>query len=189
LHEPFDRPPAERLGPARRDSVPRQRRTMTLSTRTTLIAIAGVSLAAVGTALVTQHVFDMQPCPWCVLQRLMFVTIALVALGGLALRTAIGQRGVVFGVLLLAIAGVATALWHYFVATTSTSCNLSLADRIMSASGMATLLPDVFEARASCADGAVDLLGVPYPLWSLAVFVAIVATAAWLLLTLSAARR
>ena len=31
--------------------------------------IALVSLAAVAAALVSQHVFDMQPCPWCVLQR------------------------------------------------------------------------------------------------------------------------
>ena len=32
------------------------------------------------------------------------------------------------------------------------------------------LLPDVFEARASCADAAVNLLGIPYAFWALFVF-------------------
>ena len=35
------------------------------------------------------------------------------------------------------------------------------------------MLPDVFEARASCADAAVSLLGVPYEFWSAALFAAI----------------
>ncbi|HSW23468.1 MAG TPA: disulfide bond formation protein B, partial [Burkholderiaceae bacterium] len=49
-----------------------------------LLAAAGLlALLAVGVALLTQHVFDMRPCPWCVLQRLEFVAIALAA--GLAL--------------------------------------------------------------------------------------------------------
>ena len=42
-----------------------------------------VPLGAVALALVTQHVFGMQPCPWCVLQRLIFVAISLAALIGL----------------------------------------------------------------------------------------------------------
>jgi len=50
-------------------------------------------LAAVGVAFVSQHWFDMQPCPWCVLQRLIFVKIALVALVGLAWQSRVGQRG------------------------------------------------------------------------------------------------
>ena len=36
-----------------------------------------------------------------------------------------------------------------------------------------SLLPDVFSPRASCADAAVNLLGVPYDFWSLALFIAI----------------
>ena len=57
---------------------------MSFSSRAVLAGIAGVALASVAAALLTQHVFDMQPCPWCVLQRLIFVLIALVALAGLA---------------------------------------------------------------------------------------------------------
>ena len=39
-------------------------------------------VAAVGAALITQHGLDMQPCPWCVLQRVIFLGIALAALAG-----------------------------------------------------------------------------------------------------------
>ena len=46
---------------------------------TLLAATLLISLAAVGGALVSQHVYDIMPCPWCVLQRLIFVLIALAA--------------------------------------------------------------------------------------------------------------
>ncbi len=155
---------------------------MTLRANAVLIGIAGVSLAAVAAALVSQHGFDMQPCPWCVLQRLIFVLIALVALGGLAARSTTSQRSIAFGLLLLCSAGIAAVLWQHFVAAASSSCNLTLADRVMTATGLPNLLPGVFEARATCADAAVDLLGVPYEFWSLALYAVIQAAAVWLLL-------
>ena len=45
--------------------------------RLLLASVALLSLAAVGLALVSQHVFGMEPCPWCVLQRVIFLAIAL----------------------------------------------------------------------------------------------------------------
>ena len=155
---------------------------MILRAPSVLIGIAGVSLAAVALALVSQHAFDMQPCPWCVLQRLIFGLIALVALAGLAAPSVTGRRSVAFGLLLLCGAGIAAVLWQHFVAAASDSCNLTLADRIMAASGLPTLLPDVFEARATCADAAVNLLGLPYEFWGLGLYAAIEAAALWLLL-------
>ena len=60
----------------------------------TLAAMAAVSVGAVAVALVSQHVFDMQPCPWCVLQRLVFVLIALAAGTGALWRRPAGRRRV-----------------------------------------------------------------------------------------------
>jgi disulfide bond formation protein DsbB len=135
-------------------------------------AVALACIAAVAAALVSQHVFDMQPCPWCVLQRLIFLTIALACGLGLLWRSATGRRIAAGLGLLLALSGVAVALWHYFVATSSASCVQTLADKIVSSFlELDTLLPEVFAPRASCADGAVKLLGIPYPFWSLALFV------------------
>ena len=48
------------------------------SSRRLLGAAGLLALLVVGIALITQHVFDMRPCPWCVLQRLLFVLVAVV---------------------------------------------------------------------------------------------------------------
>ena len=133
--------------------------------------LAALSFGVVVAALVSQHAFAMQPCPWCVLQRLIFVAIGVFAVLGLIWRGPAGSRVAGTFALLLAIAGLAAALWQHFVAAKSASCNLTLADRVMSASQVDRLLPDVFEARASCADAAVNLLGIPYPMWSALAFV------------------
>lgn len=141
-----------------------------------------VPLAAVAAALVSQHVFDMQPCPWCVLQRVIFVAIAIVALAGWLVRAPLPRRIFAGLLFLLAGCGVAAALWQHFVAASSVSCNLTLADRIVSTLGLDSLEPRVFAAYASCADAAVKLLGVSYEFYSLALFAALGALAAAALL-------
>jgi disulfide bond formation protein DsbB len=139
--------------------------------------MAVVGLGAVGAALVTQHVFGMKPCAWCVLQRLIFVCIAAAALLGLIWRAPLGRRIGAGLALLLAGCGISAALWQHFVAASSASCDLSLAERIVAATGLDGRFPDVFMAMASCADAAVKLLGLPYEFWSLTLFVMLAATA------------
>ena len=158
-----------------------------MSTRTprrsgAALAIAVLCIAAVAAALVSQHVFDMQPCPWCVLQRLVFVVIGLIALLTWAWPTAWGTRigGAAIG--LFALGGIAAAMWQHFVAAASGSCNQTLADRIVSGIGLDGWLPEIFAARANCADAAVDLWGLPYEFWSLALFVLIVLVATRMML-------
>jgi disulfide bond formation protein DsbB len=160
----FDAPGREaRLRPARRSAAGRVDACLAL--------IVFSCLFAVGTALVSQHRFDMDPCPWCILQRVIFLAIALVAILGLVWRRVAGRTISALLVVLLALAGVATALWQHFVAASSTSCGLSFADRLLNATHLPTLLPAVFEPRATCADAAVNMLGVPYALWGFAAFV------------------
>jgi disulfide bond formation protein DsbB len=156
-----------------------------VSARSWSLAIALACIVAVAAALVSQHVYDMQPCPWCILQRLVFVVIGVLALaaafiGGIV-RALLGA-----GMLLLALAGSAAALYQNLVAAKSQSCNLTLADRIVSGLGLDTALPPLFQVTASCADAAVKLVGVPYEFWSLALYVLIGAAA---LLVMLGARR
>jgi len=136
-----------------------------------LAGIALVCFAAVGAALVAQHVYDMQPCPWCILQRLVFIAIGIVGLLGAALARRGGARPAAALALLLALSGAAAALWQHFVAAKSASCNLTLADRIIGALGLESLLPAVFQVTASCADAVATIVGVPFEFWSLALFV------------------
>ena len=136
-----------------------------------LALIALACFGAVGAALVSQYRFDMQPCPWCTLQRLIFLVVGSFALLGLLIPSNGVRKVLALGGLLFALSGAASALWQHFVAASSDSCNLTLADRIQKALGLFDLAPSVFAPMASCAEAAVNLLGIPYAFWSLALFV------------------
>ena len=152
--------------------------TLAARSRAVLAALAVVCVAAIGLALVSQHVYDMQPCPWCVLQRAIFAAIALVCLPGAVLAAGWARRLSGALALVLAGAGLAAALWQHFVAAATSSCKLTLADRIVSGLGLDAWAPEVFAPRASCADAAVDLLGLPYEFWSAGLFLAVGVVAA-----------
>ena len=154
-----------------------------------LLAIVAAALAAVGSALVSQHVYGMQPCPWCVLQRLIFVAIAAVAPLGIVLAAAPLRRLAGVAVLALAGSGIAAALWQHFVAASSASCDMTLADRIVGATGLDARWPGLFMATASCAEAKVTMLGVPYEFFSLGMFVVVEALAVAVVLTRARRRR
>jgi disulfide bond formation protein DsbB len=141
-----------------------------------------VGLAAVAAAVFTQVQWGMQPCPWCVLQRAIFVSMALAALPGLLLSITATRVLSSVLMLLLAAGGAAAALWQHFVAASSNSCNLTLADKIVRGAGLDELWPLVFTSTASCAEAAVKLLGVSYEFYSLTLFVGLGAAAVWLLI-------
>lgn len=135
-----------------------------------LLAMAGLACAAsVGLALLAQHHFNMQPCPWCILQRLIFVALAGLCLLGAALP-ALPRRLVAALALPFAAGGMAASLWQHFVAAKTSSCAMTLADRIVMATGLDMQFPDMFEVRATCADAAVSVFGVPFEFWALALF-------------------
>lgn len=147
---------------------------------------AAVTLACFGSvalALLAQHRFGMEPCPWCVLQRVLFLAIGGVGLIGLLLprqrlaQALLGLLGLGF-----ALAGSAAALYQNQVAAKTDSCALTLADRIISSLGLDRWQPEVFEVRASCAEAAVSLLGVPFEIWSLLLYLVLGTVSVWLAL-------
>lgn len=140
-----------------------------------LALIATLCLAAVGVALVSQHVFDMAPCAWCVFQRLIYLAIALICIVLKVIGR--GSAGTVrvagFLSAALAAAGVAAAWYQYTVASNLFTCDLTFADRFMVNSGLDASMPWLFGIYASCMDARVDVLGIEYALWSLALFVVV----------------
>lgn len=151
-------------------------------TRTQRYALAFVlPLAAVAAALYTQLQMDMQPCPWCVLQRLVFIAIAAAALPGLLFKARPAQLMSALLMLVLAGCGIAAALWQHFVASKTESCGLTLAHKIINQFNLAEHFPTLFEATADCSKASAPLFGVPYPLVSLALFVLLAVIAATLL--------
>jgi disulfide bond formation protein DsbB len=143
--------------------------------------VGAAALLAVALAWVAQHRFNMQPCPWCVLQRILFLAVALVCvlvrLSPRRLRVGSNRVGALL-VGALGLSGIAAALYQNLFAAKSASCVLTLADRIITGLGLDQLWPDMFEVRASCADAAVRVLGVPFEVWSLALFALFVWAAA-----------
>jgi protein dithiol:quinone oxidoreductase len=133
-------------------------------------AIATLSLTAVGLALVAQYRFDMYPCAWCILQRVIYLLIAAVCIVGVLLRPAAARMAAAGIALLLCAAGAASAVYQHVVASKLYSCNLTLADKILSALKLESLWPSVLGVTATCADAAVSVLGVPFEYWSLGLF-------------------
>jgi disulfide bond formation protein DsbB len=133
-----------------------------------LVGMAAASFAAVGVALVAQHQFGVKPCPWCVLQRGIFLLIgALSLLGWLVHAKRALRQGVVVGVLMLCAAGLTAAVFQHEVASQTATCAMGLADRIVTMLGLEELWPDVFMITANCAEAAgYRLLGMPYEVWS-----------------------
>lgn len=138
--------------------------------RAQLMVCGLLSWASVGAALVSQYQFDMQPCPWCTLQRLIYLLLGALAFGAAALPHGGPRRIASALAAVMAVLGMGAAAWQHWVAAASASCNLTLADKILANLGLFELSPEVFAPMASCADAAVDLLGVPYALWSLGLY-------------------
>lgn len=140
--------------------------------------VALLSFAALAAALIMQHAFDIQPCAWCALLRLIFVVLGVVGFVGWALQRSPAARWTC-AVLTLALsaAGIAAGLYLHFVAALSSSCAFSLADRILTKLGLDQALPEVFKVTAACDAAIAPLLGVPSALWAVGLFVvAIVCT-------------
>ena len=144
--------------------------------------MAAAAVGALATALYTQHgPLGLLPCAWCVLQRLALVAVTAAAVLGLLLPGMPGRRLAALLAGLLALSGMAMAVWQHWVAAASASCAMSLADRLMGWTGLDSRWPEVFAAYASCADAKADLLGLPYEFYSLALFaaLALAALAVW----------
>jgi len=153
-----------------------------------LTVIGVLALAALGAALVAQYGFNMQPCPWCVLQRFIYIVIAVFALLG-ALVTGGARRGLGVLALLAALCGIASALWQQLYAANEASCDLTLAERITTGLHLDRLAPQLFIAYASCADAAVNVLGIPFAVWSCAMYVLLAVLLVWTLRVLGRATR
>ena len=145
--------------------------------------IALICILTVGFALFSQHVLDMRPCAWCVFQRLIFLAIATVCLLGNLVSANIVKRFIAFIVFVLGIGGMLSAWYQYDVAAQMFSCDMTLADRVIAKHlALDSAIPWLFGIYATCMDAAVDLFGIEYALWALALFALITIAAVVLLL-------
>jgi len=143
---------------------------MNASSRKPILAlIAALSFGAVAIALVSQYVYDMPPCAWCVFQRLIYLVLGTVALIGLFGAGALSRVCAAMSIP-IASGGMLAAWYQFSVAAEMESCDQTFADQFMVKSGLDGNFPSIFGIFATCMDAKVAVFGVEYALWSLALF-------------------
>ncbi|WP_307731787.1 disulfide bond formation protein B [Pseudoduganella sp. SL102] len=149
-----------------------------LSPRTVLLSAAAAALLVVAVALFLQHVKDMLPCPMCVIQRYLFLAVAIGCLVG-----AFGRKpkiGAGIG-LAAAIGGLGVVAKHlYVLANPGFSCGIDPMTTALNKIPTATYLPWLFEAEGLC-DKAEMFAGLSVPQWSAIWFAILAATMIWVL--------
>lgn len=149
------------------------------TSRNALYTIALACIALVGAALYLQHVQNMMPCPLCVIQRYLFLAIALCCLLG-----AWGGKpkaGAALGIL-GGLGGLGVAGKHlYVLAHPGFSCGIDPMETMLNKIPTATALPWLFQANGMCEDATDKLFGLSIPGWSAVWFAVITASLAWLL--------
>jgi len=139
-----------------------------------LLAVAALCGASIALALIAQYRFGMEPCPYCILQRLLYAVIGVLALIG-AFVPGLARKLFAVAALLLSGCAAAAATYQHFVAAKSASCAFTFADKVITALRIDEFAPSVFAVRASCADAAVSVFGVPFEVWSLLLAVVLAA--------------
>jgi len=149
------------------------------ASRKILLLIAAVGIALVGFALYLQHARDMLPCPLCVIQRYLFLGVAVFSLIG----AFAGKRKAFAGLALLsALGGLGVAGKHlYVIAHPGFSCGIDPMETVLNKIPTATLLPSVFRADGLCEAALDNVLGLSVPQWSALWFVLLALALAWVL--------
>jgi disulfide bond formation protein DsbB len=136
------------------------------NSKSLLVAIGVIALALVGFALYLQHGKDMLPCPWCVIQRYIYVAIALVCFIVAALPDRMTRAGTGLAAL-AALSGVGAAGWHLWIkAHPNISCGIDPVETALNRVPTAELLPFLFKADGLCTTEYAPILGLQTPTWS-----------------------
>lgn len=148
--------------------------------RTLLTAFGLACFGLIGVALYLQHVKDMLPCPYCVIQRYLFIGVGISCLVG-AWRNRV-RAGAGVG-LVFAAGGLAAVGKHlYILAHPGFSCGIDPVETFLNKVPTATMLPWVFRADGLCEDATDKILGLNVPQWSAVWFVILTAVLVTVLL-------
>jgi disulfide bond formation protein DsbB len=126
-------------------------------------------------ALYLQYVEHQDPCPLCILQRVAFIAMMLVFLGG-ALHGPRRRGAIVYSTLLFVIAGVGGAIagrqvWlQHLPPSQVPACGPGL-EYMLEQFPLGQALQKIFAGSGECAEAGWRFLGVTIAGWSLAWFV------------------
>ena len=146
--------------------------------------LAGVLFAAglMGFALFLQYVKHQDPCPLCMVQRLIFVVIlAAFVLATLHGPKRTGERIYAVLITLLSLSGVAVAWRHIWIQNLPKdqlpACGPGL-DYMLETMPMSNVLKELLHGSGECAEKSWTFLTLGIPEWSLLCYLALGAWAA-----------
>lgn len=152
-----------------------------IESRTQRVFIVALLASAVvlGFAYYLQHAEYLDPCPWCVVQRIGFLLIAVLALIGLLHRPARGGA-IVYGFVgaLIGLAGVLAAgyqIWLQSDSKRAGACVGSTVERVLDTLAIGDLWPGFLQYDGPCTLQPWSMFGLSIPEWSLAWFVVLAA--------------
>ncbi|NRR32218.1 disulfide bond formation protein B [Oxalobacteraceae bacterium] len=135
-----------------------------IQSRPLFLSIAAGCFGALAVALYMQHGLDMAPCPYCIIQRYLFLAVAFSCLIGAASKK--HKVGASLG-LASALAGMGVAGKHlYILAHPGLSCGIDPVETALNKIPTAVWLPSVFNAYGQCEDATAPVLGLSIPQWS-----------------------
>lgn len=135
-----------------------------------LVCVTGL----LGFGLYLQHFQGLDPCPLCILQRIVFIAIALTALLGAIHDPRAWGRKIYSGlVVLFALTGAGVAGWQVYLQHLPPDqvpgCGPGL-DYMLDVMTLDEMLPMVFGGSGECAEVAWRFLGISITEWALAWF-------------------
>jgi protein dithiol:quinone oxidoreductase len=157
---------------------------MPLSTRAFFALLTVISLVFLAAGLVLGEMARLHPCYLCNFQRLLYLVLAVIALGGIAVPAWRKLWSVLVG--LTALGGMATAIyqsWMQYAPDLATECGVgkpTLLEQIVDWLGMRW--PSMFMVTGFCTDKDWVFLGLSLANWSVLCFALLLAGAVWLLL-------
>lgn len=154
-----------------------------LDSRIFFAAVFAVCAGLIAFGLYLQHSKGLEPCPLCILQRVIFVAIAAVALVAalVGTRRRAARIGTGLAVALLALAGVGVAgrqSWLQHFPPPLQECGADFYF-LVDTTPLAQLLPALFSGTGDCAKRGWLFLNLSIAEWALLFFAAIAVLALW----------
>ena len=156
-----------------------------LPARILFLALFLVSFALLGFGLVLQHVVGLHPCPMCVMQRMAFIVIGILALiAAIHGPQRTGQRVYATLIAIAALVGASIAArqtWLQLDPPPFPECGPGLGFMLGNFS-LADALPMIFRGSGDCSAVEWSFLGLSIANWSLVWLSAIFVFMVWLML-------
>ncbi len=149
------------------------------STKSILLFITLVCVASLSAALYLQIVEEMAPCPWCVIQRYIFVAIALVCLVFAFLPDALRRLGTTIAALLSLIVTAAAGWLLWVQAHPGVSCGIDPMETSLNTFLPAQWFPTLFQADGLCTTVYENIVGLSISQWSFVAFALLTIVLGW----------